>query len=399
MEKLYYENKYQREFTSDIEIIEEKNDGFHVVLVQTAFFPGGGGQHCDKGTIEGEEIIEIYEKKGIVYHVVKNKPKKLKRLKCEINWKARFDGMQQHLAQHVLSGCFFKLFNANTQSFHLGREACTVDIAGFLTEEQIKEVEQLANEIIMENIIVDNFVPTWVELKKLKLRRDLPTTEEEIRIVKIGDFDLNACCGLHPASTLELSLIKIKRWEKHKNATRIEYLSGSRAFEDYINRDEFSKKMCRELSCGEEEALLSISNLKNQIRELLNENKNMSNELVEYKMKDIITEGEAHKGYVLINKVYNKVSPKELSNIATKLTNNENIVALLATINEDKVNVIFTSSKNVKNIKMGDLLKDSITLIDGKGGGSQNLAQGAGKNNNNLEACFEYTLRKIKESI
>ncbi|MGL4774651.1 MAG: alanyl-tRNA editing protein [Clostridium sp.] len=399
MEKIYYDNKYLKEFSADIEEMQEKSDGFHITLSQTAFFPGGGGQHCDKGTIEGEAVIEVYEKEKVVYHVLKNKPKKLKRLKCEIDWEIRFDGMQQHLAQHVLSGCFFKLFKANTQSFHLGKEACTVDIIGQLTEEQIIEGEALANEVIRNNITVENFAPNWVELKKLNLRRDLPNTDEEIRIVKIGELDINACCGLHPVSTLELNLIKIKKWEKHKNATRIEYLSGKRAFDDYIKRDNFSKKLCRELSCGEEEALSSISNLKTQIKDLINECKNLSNEVTNFKMLEMIENGEKIKDKTLITKVHENISVKELSSISSKLVGEDNVICLLATINAERVNVIFASSKNIENVDMNVILKDAITLIDGKGGGSKNLAQGAGKNNNNIESALDYAKRKIKESL
>jgi len=232
MEKLYYDNRYLKEFTAEIVDIKEIDNKFHVILDKTAFFPGGGGQSCDIGTLEDQKVIDVYEKEEIVYHVVEKKPLKIHKVKCSIDWDIRQDGMHQHLGQHVLSGSFFNLFNANTFAIHLGSDISTVDIYGVLTEEQVREAERLANKVIGDALPVESFVPTKAELKKLSLRRALPNTEEDIRIVKIGDFDINACCGLHPTSTLDLRLIKIKKFEKHKEGTRIEFLAGERAISD-----------------------------------------------------------------------------------------------------------------------------------------------------------------------
>lgn len=172
--KLYYEDQYIKEFKAEIIDIKENDGRFHVVLDQTAFFPGGGGQFCDIGTIENIDVIDVYEDNGIIYHVVEKKPIKIHKVLCKLNWNRRVDGMQQHLGQHVLSGCFFKLFNANTVGFHMGDEISTVDINGHLEESQIREAERFANEIIGENIKVDFLLPDKKELKKLNLRRALP---------------------------------------------------------------------------------------------------------------------------------------------------------------------------------------------------------------------------------
>lgn len=148
------------------------------------------------GYIENHKVIDVFEKDGLIYNVTETKPIKIHKVKCKIDWNRRLDGMQQHLGQHVLSGCFFTLFNANTVSVHVGKEISTVDIQGFLDEESIRKAEKMANEIIQENIEVEFLTPSKKELKKLKLRRDLPNTDEQIRIVKIGDLDINACCGV-----------------------------------------------------------------------------------------------------------------------------------------------------------------------------------------------------------
>lgn len=395
MEKLYYEDQYLKEFISEITDILERDELYYVSLDKTAFFPGGGGQHCDLGYIDNHKVINVIEENGQIYHVTETKPIKIHRVNCKIDWNRRLDGMQQHLGQHILSGCFFTLFNANTVSVHVGKEISTVDIQGYLDEESIRKAERFANEIIEENITVEFLTPTKKELKKIKIRRDLPNTNEQIRIVKIGDLDINACCGVHPSRTLDIQAIKIKRWEKHKGATRIEYLAGKRAINDYFKKDEFRNKVCRFLNCGEDDAINSISKLSNDLKNLADENRQIKSEIGEYQIKDMIKEAKSIGNLYVVTKIYDGGDVKHISKIAEKITLNEDMVVLFAIKFEDKVNLIFASSKNINTISMNDLLKDTITLIDGRGGGSKFMAQGGGKNSSNLQGAMDYALRKI----
>lgn len=395
MEKLYYEDQYLKEFIAEITNILERDELYYVSLDKTAFFPGGGGQHCDLGYIDNHKVINVIEENGQIYHVTETKPIKIHRVNCKIDWNRRLDGMQQHLGQHILSGCFFTLFNANTVSVHVGKEISTVDIQGYLDEESIRKAERFANEIIEENITVEFLTPTKKELKKIKIRRDLPNTNEQIRIVKIGDLDINACCGVHPSRTLDIQAIKIKRWEKHKGATRIEYLAGKRAINDYFKKDGFRNKVCRFLNCGEDDAINSISKLSNDLKNLADENRQIKSEIGEYQIKDMIKEAKSIGNLYVVTKIYDGGDVKHISKIAEKITLNEDMVVLFAIKFEDKVNLIFASSKNINTISMNDLLKDTITLIDGRGGGSKFMAQGGGKNSSNLQGAMDYALRKI----
>lgn len=399
MEKIYYDNQYLKEFTAEIVDIKEIDNKFHVVLDKTAFFPGGGGQNCDLGSLENEKIIDVYEKDDIVYHVLEKKPIKIHKVKCMIDWNRRTDGMHQHLGQHVLSGAFFNLFNANTFAIHLGSDISTVDIYGILSEEQVREAEKLANKIIGDAIPVDSFVPTKSELKKLTLRRALPNTQEDIRVVKIGDFDINACCGLHPASTLDLRLIKIKRFEKHKEGTRIEFLAGERAVSDSFKKDEFQNSICRYLSCNENEAINGIKNLNESLRTTNEMNKSLNILLAKYQEKEMLEDAAKLNDIRVIKKIFVGENLKYVSNLTSRLIENERTIALMAVQAEEKVNLIFACSKDIKEVKMNDLLKDAISLIDGKGGGSPFQAQGAGKNNSNLESTLDYAFNKITQSL
>ncbi len=397
--KLYYENQYIKDFRAVVLDVKKIDEKFHIVLDNTAFFPGGGGQFCDLGFIEDKKVIDVYEEHGIIYHVLGDGLNKNQEVSCSIDWDRRLEGMQQHLGQHVLSGCFFKLFNANTVGFHMGSDISTVDINGHLEEGQIREAEKKANEIIKNNIPVEFLLPNKEELKKLKLRRALPKTNEAIRVVKIGDLDINACCGVHPQCTLELRAIKIRRWEKHKGATRIEYVAGTRAIEDYMIKDNILTEICRFLNCGEDSVVNAIKNMSSKVSELMEENKKIRGTLSQYEIKVLLDQGEKIKDVIVIKTIYENEDPKHISKLATRLAEEEKAIVLFATKDTTKANLIFTCSKGLKNVNMNDVLKDSITLIDGRGGGSPLLAQGAGKNIGNLEATMDYALRKIKEKI
>ena len=396
MEKLYYKDQYMKEFVAELEKVEERDGKFHVVLDKTAFFPGGGGQFCDLGIIENEPVLDVYEEDGIIYHVLNKKPIKLHKLKCYIDWERRRDGMDQHLGQHVLSGCFYKMFNANTVGFHMGKEICTVDIEGILQEERIREAEVAANLIIGDNLKVEFLVPDKKELKKMGLRRALPNTNEEIRVVKIEDLDINACCGVHPSSTLELRMIKIRRWEKHKGATRIEYVAGKRAVEDSFKKDRFTTSVCRYLNASEDEAINGIKNMNERLKEALDKNKKLSEEVAVYEVKTMIEDGEQIGSVSVVKKIYDNEDIKYVNKVISKIIENNNTIALMAVKNGERANLIFAASKDFKGISMNELLKDAITLIDGKGGGSTHQAQGGGKNNSNLEGALEYAINKIK---
>lgn len=400
MEKLYYDDPYLRDFTAEIVNIEEHLGKFRVTLDKTAFFPGGGGQSCDTGMIGDHKVIDVYEENDIVYHIVEKKPIKIHNVKCNIDSERRTDGMCQHLGQHILSGCFFNLFNANTFAIHLGADVSTVDIYGVLTEEQIRTAERLANKVIGDALKVESFIPTKSELKKITLRRALPNTKEDIRIVKIGDdFDINACCGLHPKSTLDLRLIKIKKFEKHKEGTRIEFLSGNRAVEDSYKKDEFQNSICKYLNCNENEAVNGIKNLNNNLKEANEINKSLNITLANYQVKELIDNAETVGEFKIIKSIFDNENLKYINNLTSKLVETPNTITLMAIKSEDKVNLIFACTKGIKEIKVNEVLKDAISLIDGKGGGSPFMAQGAGKNNANLDGALDYAFNKIKEMI
>ncbi|MBD7912131.1 MULTISPECIES: DHHA1 domain-containing protein [Clostridium] len=397
-EKLFYEDQYIQEFRANIIEVKEKDDKFLVLLDKTAFFPGGGGQAADTGTIEDAHVLDVIEEGDKIYHLIDKKLDNTS-VSCSIDWEKRLDGMQQHLGQHVLSGCFFSIFNANTAGIHLGKDISYVDIVGFMEEEQIRKAERVANEVIGEKHEVTFMMTSRKEAKSMGLRRDLATNDETIRVVKIQDLDINACCGVHPNNTLELQMIKIKGCEKHKGNTRIYFLAGKRAVHELLDRDAILDELSKILSTGADEAVKSLNALKNSLSEAREENKKIKASLSEFEVKELINDGEKYGDVSVIKKIYSNEDMKYLNKLAEKLVANDSVVVLFATKNSDSANLLFSASKNLQTVNVGSLLKDAISLIDGRGGGSKTLAQGGGKNIGNLDNAMDYALRKVKELL
>lgn len=399
MEKLFYENPYIREFTAEIIDIIQIDNEYHVELDKTCFYPEGGGQPSDTGYIEAAPVKYVYGKDDKIYHVVQVKPNKIHRVKCSINWERRFDHMQQHLGQHIISAFFAELFNANTIGFHLGENYSSIDLDKLIGSPEIKEVEKMANKLIQDNIKVEILYPTDRELKKMPLRKALPKTNEKIRIVKIGDLDINACCGTHPYTTIEVMLIKITRLEKYKNGSRLEFLCGQRAISDYLTKHEAIERISSILSCGLDGAANEIERLKGDLNKALSEKRALQAEVTEYEVKDMLNSCENINGKKILKSIYDEADLKRINSIASKLTSYPNVIVLFGVRSKDKAHLIFMRSRDLNIIDMNSLLKDAITLIDGKGGGSAFQAQGGGKNNNNLDSSIEYAYNKIKSSL
>ena len=398
MEKLFYIDSYIKNFTAEIEEVKEVDDKFHVLLNKTAFFPGGGGQYCDLGIIDNINVLDVYEENDKIYHVLEKKPNRIHKVKCEIDWDRREYGMQHHFGQHIISACFNNEYKAKTVGFHLGKDFSTVDIEGLFKEEDILKIEKMCNEIIRENITVEFLNITKKEAKKLKIKEDLSKLGDNIRVVKIDDIDMNLCCGVHMKNTLDLRVIKIKKFEKYKKATRIEFLCGTKAIEEMLKRENYLNKICKLLSSNEEDAYKSIENLNNKLNEVNKENRRLEEIISNYEVKEMIESAEKINNMNVIVKVYENKTINYMNKIANKIIEKENNIGLFALKNDDKLNLLFACSKNLEKMDMNILLKDSIKLIDGKGGGSKVLAQGGGKNNSNLDSLFDYVKIKIKSN-
>lgn len=400
-EKLYFEDQYIKDFSAEIINIIEKDSEFHIELDKTAFFPGVGKEPCDLGTIEDSLISYVYEKAGTIYHVSNKKPIKIHRVKCKINWELRFDVMQQNLGKHILSSAFLELFEANTVDFRLEQDHCTISIDKFLRQEELDQVELLANNYIFGSKSVTFLSPSKAELKKLSLKKAAANGDSENpRVVSIEDIDIALCSSLYPKSTLEVQFIRLRKGEKLKgSAMKVEFLCGKRAILDALNNYSFSSKICKNLNCNEETALSKIGTITSEYNDLLAENQKMKAQIADFQVQELLNNCDKLGEIRIVKAVFSQAEAKYVNMLSLKLTSQDNVVVLHALKTEGMATLLFMCSKNLKHLNMNDLLKDAISLIDGKGGGSVFSAQGGGKGVNNLDSALDYAFTKIKNSL
>ncbi len=237
-EKLYYKNAYIKEFDAVVLSCTEKLGIYDIILDKTAFFPEGGGQTSDRGFIECSEIFDVQESDGVVHHFSKHSVNVNKSVRCVINFDERFEKMQCHTAEHILSGLFHSLYGIENTGFHLGSEIVTFDTSEEVDCEMIAKVESLANDAIYKNAAVTVKFPKSEELDNLEYRSKLDITES-VRIVDIEGYDSCACCAPHVSFTGEIGYIKIIGFEKHRGGSRITMLAGKRA---YLYMDKVAKE-------------------------------------------------------------------------------------------------------------------------------------------------------------
>ena len=233
MRKLYYEDSMLSSFEAVVTACTPADAGFLVELDATAFYPEGGGQACDLGYIGDAQVLDVREQGEQVVHLCDQAVAVGSRVSCRLNWQRRFDLMQQHTGEHIVSGVIHEMFGYENVGFHVGADVMTVDFDGMLTEEQLKEVELRANRAVWENVAIRCWIPGPEELKTITYRtkRALPWP---VRIVQIPGIDSCACCGVHTATTGQVGVIKLFSCVKFHGGARMEMACGKRAL-DILN--------------------------------------------------------------------------------------------------------------------------------------------------------------------
>ena len=234
--KIFNSDPYLKKFEATVLTCEENKGKFDLTLDQTAFFPTGGGQPHDDGTIGGGGVVDVYEKNGEVYHTVDRPIEVGKKVVCEIDFEKRFMLMQNHSGEHILSGIVHRKHGYNNVGFHMGSDFITVDFDGPLSDEEIAEAEAETNAMIAQNLDILTFFPSPEELEKLEYRSKKELTGE-VRIVEVPGADMCACCGTHVKKTGEIGLMKVVEHMKYKGGVRLFILSGKRALEDYNRKN------------------------------------------------------------------------------------------------------------------------------------------------------------------
>lgn len=380
--KLYEKDSYIKDFSATVLSCEEKDGFYSVALDQTAFFPEGGGQSADTGKIEDANVLDVQISDDVVYHKT-DKPLKIGvRVICEIDWDTRFSRMQNHSAEHLVSGIIHNLYGYNNVGFHMNDRFITLDCDGPLTETDIAKIELEANKAIYANKKINILFPLADELSKYDYRSKLDITEN-VRLVEIEDYDLCACCAPHVAYTGEIGVIKILGFMPYKKGTRIEMVAGLLAFNDYCNLHNSNKSIMNLLSAKRIETVEVVERVYNELNSAKYENKKLSAELALLQMeKHIIPDGVC----VFVS----DASYDELRNCSNTLIEDFDYCYVFSNTNENDFIYVVASKENNVREKIQNLNQS----FNGKGGGRDFYAQGKIVANSK-EEIIEYVSKKL----
>ena len=368
---LYYDNPELLTFSTKVLDSRLHNGKVQLELAETAFYVEGGGQPCDVGELNGIRVTKVFEESGRVWHELEGVIGDVDTVEGRVDGARRRDFSVQHTGQHILSQAFFRLFAAETSSFHLTESKVTIDLSrGDLTAEQVSQAEEMSNRILRQGLQVK--VQVFADKAALPENlRKLPVVEDAIRLVEIPDFDICPCGGTHMASTAELGLIKVLGFERTKGKTKVEFACGDRAMAEFERRLASDTAVSQLLSTpflGHTEA---ISRLVDIEKELGREVNRLGKELLELKAA-AQEPNSVHDG-----RAFYKLDPWSASLDEAKL-----FLAFvlkkapgvgLAVLPGDPTRIVVASSTE---LSAGAILKEVLVKYGGKGGGAPQSAQG-----------------------
>lgn len=377
-ERLYYQDAYQTRFQARLVARHEENGRLAVILDRTAFYPASGGQPADQGTLNGQRVCDVYVRDdGAVVHLVEGELWS-EEVTGEIDWQRRFDHMQQHTGQHILSQAFIRTAGARTVSFHLGDSSATIDLDDDrLQPQQVEAAELLANRIIWENRPVRVSVVSVAEAETLALRKLPEVGGDRVRLVDIDQFDLNACGGTHVAHTGEVGMIKIVRLERQRGHLRAGFLCGGRALLDYRQKNSLVNRLSATLTTGAEQIEASVNNLRDELQAARRQLRHQASQLLNYEAERLLARATPSAGVRIVRQAYTDRDPAELRILANLIASTPGSVALLGT-GGLRTQLILARAQDAPG-QMDQLLRQLLPLLgDAAGGGTAAFAQGGG---------------------
>lgn len=390
-QRLYRLDPYLTTFTARVAALLTHEGRPAVTLEQTAFYPTAGGQPNDLGTLGGVAVVDVIETEdGEIIHVLAEPlPGGAVGREVEgvLDGGRRFDHMQQHTGQHILSAAFERALEAETVSFHLGAEASTIDLTlASFDEARANRVEDLANEVVFANAPVTATEYDDEQIKSLPLRKP-PAVHGRIRIVRVGDFDLCACGGTHVRAAGEVGLIHIHRWEKRRGGTRIEFLCGWRALRDYRVMNRTAQGLAASLSVGIHELDQAVVRTTEAERTVRRQMDMLRQRLLDCELPRLAGEAEVLGGLRLVCRVLEGYDVGNMRYVAQNLVQTPGTVALLAVTNPSP-QLCFAGAEDV-SADMSALLREAAGPYGGRGGGRPHTAQGGGVTAEDLTAVLQ----------
>ena len=387
-EKLFYQDSYRKTFTATVISCEPFGEGYKAVLDRTAFFPEGGGQYADPGMLNDRKVIDGPEKAGVMYHYIEGDLTVVTEVTGTIDWEKRFSRMQQHTAEHIISGLIHQKFGYNNVGFHLADTYCTLDMDGPVTKEELREIEFEANKAVFANIPVEILYPTKEELESMEYRSKI-AIEGQISIVRIQGYDVCACCAPHLKTTGEIGLIKFVQSQNYKGGVRITMLSGDRAFWDYCRKEDSIKDIMASLAAKEELVTEAVEHLKEENFELKQKIYEQQKNILK-KIADQVPE----KGHVVcvFDEALEGTMPRDLMNLI--LEKGIDICGVFSGTESDGFRYVIGSH----DIDLRELCKALNAKFEGRGGGKPFMVQGSLKGKQaDIQKMIEEEVKEVRK--
>ncbi len=383
-DRIYYTDPYTATFDATVVASDELEGRHHIVLDRTAFYPTSGGQPFDTGTLGGVAVVDVIDRDdGEVVHVASAPIPAGTVVQGSIDWSRRFDHMQQHTGQHVLSAAFDRLFTARTESFHLGAETATIDLAREVSPQQIAGAEDAANRIVWEDRPVAIRFVSPEEAATLALRKE-PTRTGRLRLIEVEHFDLSACGGTHVARTGAIGVIAISGWEKFRGGTRVEFLCGDRALRRFRAwRDALSATQ-RHLSVAPHEMASAVERLQGDMKSLQRNMKGLQEKLAVHEAAAVLARGTLIGGRLVVAEALDGWDAQALKTMAVAAAA-EQPTSAIALFTSTRPALVAIARGSAANLDASAVLKALVSQFGGKGGGKPDLAQGGGLNGDTAE--------------
>jgi alanyl-tRNA synthetase len=374
-ERIYYTEPSRRTFEATITRVSQRDGRPAVVLNRTAFYPTSGGQPFDTGRLGSVSVLETVDEGDDIVHVVSEPLPVDVAVSGEIDWARRFDHMQQHTGQHVLSAALDRLFENRTTSFHMGVETSTIDVAREATAAEIERAVDEANRVVWEDREVSVRFVSADEAARLPLRKE-PVREGTLRLVEISDFDLSACGGTHVSRTGAIGMIAVTSAERFRGGSRLTFVCGARALRTFQTYRDAVAGAVRVLSVLPPELPSAIERTQLEGKELRKTITRLQGMLAGHEAARLLSEAATLSGVRIVTQVVEGWDAAGLKAIAAALAAERDVAATLVS-SGDPVAIVVARSQNVA-VDASKTLKVLLDRFGGRGGGRPDMAQGAG---------------------
>jgi alanyl-tRNA synthetase len=377
-ERLYYTDPYLTDFDARVVEVRDVGGRAGLVLDRTAFYPASGGQPFDTGTLAGVRVLDVAETDdGAIVHVVEGTIEAADSVAGRVDWPRRFDHMQQHTGQHVLSAAIDRLCGVRTESFHLGADAATIDLARELTTGEITASEDAANEVVWADRPVTIGFVDAAESAALNLRKESLRTGT-LRIVDVDGFDVSACGGTHVARTGAIGVIAVSGWERFRGGTRLEFKCGRRALHAHRTLRDTVRDSTGLLSTAAGELPQAIGRLQGDVKELRRRLKDAETRLASFEADALAALAEEAGGLRIVIEALADRDAGALKLMAQTIVARPRHAAVLVS-DRAPISIVVARAADVA-VDASQLLKTLITRFGGRGGGRPEMAQGGGLN-------------------